>query len=87
MKLTVEDNNSMSARKETMYFDTLNQVETFIKKNSFDKNGNVILCEYIAEGDSITVKDIPSGDVHTLIEKLGQSFGGDAARFSYTLEE
>lgn len=85
MKLTVEDNNSMSTRKETLYFDTLDQVETFIKKNSFDKKNRLILCEYYTT--SLTIKDFPSGDVRALIEKLGQSFGGDAARFSYTLEE
>jgi hypothetical protein len=85
MKLIVEDNNSMSRRTEMLRFDTLEEVETFIKKNSFDRRGTLILCEYVS--CSLKIKDFPSGDVHALIKELSKSFGGDAARFSYTLVE
>lgn len=84
MKLTVEDNNSMYESKETLYFESQVDIESFIKKNSFDEKGRLVLCEYTT---SLTIKDFPIGDVRALIENLDRSFGGDAARFSYKLED
>jgi hypothetical protein len=85
MKLTVI-RNEMERSFDTfsvLNFNTEEEIEAFIHQNSFDKKGNLILCEGFCD---LKISDFPKGNVQKLIIELNKvAFHGDGALFSYKL--